>query len=50
MLLDPLILNYIKEGRMAPSILGIIIIINILIMLILYYNYSNNNDKNNNIW
>ena len=49
MLFDPLILNYIKEGRMAPSILGIIIMIDILIMLILY-NYSNNNDKNNNIW
>ena len=48
MLFDPLILNYIKEGRMAPSILGIIIMIDILIMLILY-NYSNNNDKNNNI-
>ena len=49
MLFDPLILNYIKEGRMAPSILGIIIMINILIMLILY-NYSNNDHKNNNIW
>ena len=40
--------NYIKEGMMAPSILGIMIMINMLMNANTIYN-SNNNNKNNNI-